>query len=470
MQRRSSVALGVDSRLLVLLVAALVVRLALLWGAAGLELKIVDEQHYHQLGRSLARGHGFAWPPGTPTSIRPPAYPFFIAGVWWLTGRESLQAVRAAQVALSLLTVVLVYRLGRLVFDDRTAFLAAAIVAFYPSLLFAGILLLSETLFTLFVVLTAWAFARLMRDPQPAAALGVGAALGLAALTRSVLWPFPILLVPLTMLSVRATLSRRALCGGLVLLGYLLVVTPWAVRNTRLQGTFTVVDTMGGLNLRMGNYAHTPEDRTWDAISLEGSKHWAYEMPNQNPDRTGWTEGRKDQWARTAALTYMRENPMVTFRRSVLKLRDFWGLERELIASLQQRLYSPPLWFAVLSMIAVTVSYPTLLLAGVLGACLRSPADWRMHAFLLLIVAFVCGIHAIVFGHSRYHLPLVPLIALYAARIATVGNWRELFESARRAVLPVALACMFVAMWAQEIFVRDANRISNLLAALLWPQ
>src|SRR3546814_1865672 len=46
-------------------------------------LKIVDEQHYHELATHLARGDGFAMNTG-PTSMRPPLYPFFVAATWAL--------------------------------------------------------------------------------------------------------------------------------------------------------------------------------------------------------------------------------------------------------------------------------------------------------------------------------------------------------------------------------------------------
>jgi len=463
----SSAASAVDRRLLVVLTLALAVRIGLAWGTAGLDLKIVDEQHYRQLAHSLVRGDGFAWEPANLTSIRPPAYPFFVAGIWTLAGTESTDAVRVAHIGLSLLTVILVFRLGRLMFDRRTAVVAAAIVAFYPSLLFSGVLLLTEVLFTLCLVLTAFGYARLMRAPGPFTAFSTGAALGLAALTRSVLWPFVLVLVPLAMLSVRGGRAQRVRTAALVLLGFMVLVAPWAARNTRLQGTFTIVDTMGGLNLHMGNNAHTPEDRMWDAISLQGTRHWAFEMPATAPGGAAWTEGTKEKWARATALAYMQTNPLTTLRRSVLKFADFWGLERELVAAFQQGLYNPPTWFAVLAVVAVTASYPAVLLLGVMGACVRPPSDRRTHAFVLLVIVCICGLHTIVFGHSRYHLPLIPFISLYAASVATqsVGVWRGWLGNVRQVALPVALAVLFVAIWAREILVRDFERITRFLSA-----
>ncbi len=63
-----------------------------------------------------------------------------------------------------------------------------------------------------------------------------------------------------------------------------------------------------------------------------------------NPDQPV-TEGMKDKWAQRKAIEYMRRASGQTFRRSLIKFADFWGLEREFIAGVQQGLFNPPRWF-----------------------------------------------------------------------------------------------------------------------------
>ena len=242
--------------LLVVFVIGLLVRLAALSQTATLAPKIADEQQYLQLAGSLIDGDGYAWGPGRPTSLRPPLYPALVAGMWTIAGKGNLQAVRAVQIVLALLTAALVYDLGRRVFGARVGVLAAAVTWLYPSLIFLNFTLLTETLFTLLLVAFVWLAVVLIERPAALTAIGCGAALGLGALTRSVLWPVPIVLCPLLLALLRGTPSRRLWLSGLVLAGYAVVVVPWAIRNTRLQGTVTVVDTMGGMNLRMGNYRY----------------------------------------------------------------------------------------------------------------------------------------------------------------------------------------------------------------------
>ena len=70
---------------------------------------------------------------------------------------------------------------------------------------------------------------------------------------------------------------------ALVLFGFAAAVVPWAIRNTRLQEVTTIVDTMGGINLRMGNYEFTPDDRMWDAVSIKGERNWVYGFTTDEP-------------------------------------------------------------------------------------------------------------------------------------------------------------------------------------------
>ena len=104
------------------------------------------------------------------------------------------------------------------------------------------------------------------------------------------------------MLLIRGRLPRRVLLPALVFAGYAVIVAPWAMRNTRLQGVFTIVDTMGGINLRMGNYEYTPDDRMWDAVPRcaatgAGCTGWRPSCPDQ-----AVTEGQKEKWAQRKAI------------------------------------------------------------------------------------------------------------------------------------------------------------------------
>jgi 4-amino-4-deoxy-L-arabinose transferase-like glycosyltransferase len=431
---------------------------------------IVDEQHYTQLAGHLARGDGFVAAPGQPTSIRPPLYPAFIASVWWTTGTQSLQAVRIAQCLLSLVTAALVYALGRRLYSASVGAMAAAAVWVYPSLIYLNVTILGETLFTLLLVAFVLATVALVDRPRLAVAVAAGALLGAAALTRSVVWPLPVLLCPLLLVALHGPLRRRAALSVLVLAGYAVVVGPWAVRNTRLQQVLTVVDTMGGMNLRMGNYEYTPEHRMWDAVSMKGEQNWAYALSVAPEARTGedFTEGMKDKWAQRKALEYMLAHPGTTVRRSLIKFADFWGLERSFAAGVSGGLYHPPIAWTIVLPITMIVGYVGVALLGAAGMWLAAPA-WRPHLFVLLPMALITGIHSLVFGHERYHLPLVPFLALYASALvwsASRSGWFKLAAPSPAAAGALLSIAALIVIWCRQLFV-EGERVRALLERVL---
>jgi hypothetical protein len=230
----------------------------------------------------------------------------------------------------------------------------------------------------------------------------------------------------------------------------------------------TIVDTMGGINLRMGNYEHTPHDRMWDAVGLTGDKNWVVGLP-PNPDGAPVTEGQKDKWAQRMAIEYMLSHPAQTIRRSFIKFSDFWGLEREFIAGVQAGFFSPPVWFHVAATIAIILGYVVVVTMGALGLWIAPPADRRMQVLMLLPIVLITGLHTVVFGHSRYHVPLMPLFGVYAAAFVT-ERWRAVRSVAAGpkgpALLPItgALATVttLVAVWVRQVVVVDLARISAL--------
>lgn len=452
--------------LLLVLAAGVLVRVVLLFASASLTLQIVDEQHYATLAASLLRGDGFAWGPGEPTSMRPPLYPAFVALVWQLAGAESLQAIRAAQIPLSLLMVTGVYLLASRLFDRRVATVAAAIVCFYPGFLFAGVLVLTEILFTLLLVALVLQYHSLMTRPSWLLAASIGATVGLAALTRSVLWPFPVVLIPMLFVAVQVPLRQRAVLALCCALGFIVAIGPWTARNVRLQHTFTVVDTMGGMNLRMGNYEYTPEDRMWDAVALMSTdKSWSYNLAVMHPEATGWTDGQKEKWAQREALKYMAAHPGTTLRRMVLKFADFWGLEREMVAWFQHGAAAPPAWILWPLVLASALVYPLTACSAAVGVWCARLGHVRTHVLMIVLMAFIAGVHTVVFGHSRYHLPLVPILAIYAGA-AWVG-WRSgtLTTPGVRLAGAGVTCAVLLAIWSYELLLRDADRLRALLGA-----
>lgn len=452
--------------LMSILGAGLCVRLIFLFDFGGTGFKIVDERDYYHLGSSLFSGLGFAWGPDRPTSMRAPLYPGFLAMVWSLVGERSLFAIRTAQVIISLANVVLLYHLAKRLFNKKVALLAAGMFCFYPSFIAFNFLLLTEVLFTFLLTIFVFGCVLLLQSHKGTVAFGVGVTLGLAALTRSILWPFPLLLCPLMFFTLPGDKMRRLKLVALLFIGYAIVVTPWAVRNTNLQGVVTVVNSAGGMTLLMGNYEHTNINRAWHPSALKGEHSIFANLKAQHPKSSEWTTGQKEAWAKEEALTYMLEHPVITFKRTIIKFGSFWGLERTILAGFKIGYYHPPPWFVLMCTIFIPLAYIVLMILACLGLFLGAPDNRQIHWLLILIILFVAGLHSVVFGHSRYHLPLIPLMTLYAASALAQRSWSQLREGFAKAVGP-AMACVgLILVWGREIFVVESDRIRVLVHSI----
>ncbi len=423
----------------------------------GEPLYIDDERSYNGIAVSLATEGKFATPSGTLTSIRPPLYPALVAVTYRIFGIENFQAVRVLQALLSLASVVQINLLARKMYSPQVGLWAAGICCFYPPLVFTTCLLLTETLFIFLLLGGCLALFSFLETSRLRHLLLVGVAFGLAALTRSVLWLFPPFLVCyLLYVSRGEPWSRRIVLAAIPVIAFGVVLAPWSIRNTRLQRTFTTVDVMGGRNVMMGNYEYTPLFRAWDAITIRGDKSWHAVLAAELPEFGAFTQGQRDKAAMRRGVKFAATHPGLTLQRSVVKFFNFWQLDRAIVAGALRGYWGVKSRFATALIAAlVFTSYAAVVLGGIYGFVLFPPQDRRMHWFLLLLVGFICAIHSAVFAHSRYHLPVIPLVMIYAA--AAANRWRELLtcRDRGRCRFATVVSAVLIASWILQITVID---------------
>src|SRR3954452_14574386 len=182
---------------LLILAAALVVRVAQIaatphWAPVG------DPADYVRHAASIADGHGMAdsfLPGGGPSALRPPAYPYFLGGVFAVSG-NSYTAGRLAAALLGVLSVALIGVIAQLLWSRSVAIVAMAIAALYPPFVLLSGTLLSESL-GLPLVLALVALVLAYRgEPRPRwVAPAAGALFALALLDRPALVMFGVPLV-----------------------------------------------------------------------------------------------------------------------------------------------------------------------------------------------------------------------------------------------------------------------------------
>jgi 4-amino-4-deoxy-L-arabinose transferase-like glycosyltransferase len=225
----------------VIVIAGVALRVVYLFVVARDTQGYGDWHYFHLQGILIAQGHGFtdpwAWLQGrqAPSATHPPLYSLLIGGVSKL-GVTSYLGHRVPGIFLGGVTIALIGVLGRRVRGATVGLLAAGLAAVYPTLIAADGALLSETLYGPLIALSLIAGYRMYDRPDWLSAGLAGAAVGLAALTRSE----AILLVPLMIIPValRASPDWRTrilsiLVGGVA---FALVISPWVIRNIEVFG------------------------------------------------------------------------------------------------------------------------------------------------------------------------------------------------------------------------------------------
>ncbi|HUU82048.1 MAG TPA: glycosyltransferase family 39 protein [Phycisphaerae bacterium] len=425
-----------------LLAVALLIRGVAMWEARHAHL-VLDEQLYAIRADALLDGRGFlgsyqswvrhpespymAMLPQYPGAYQPPAYVVFLAAVMGVTGR-SILAVKAAQVLLSTFTVLIVYAIGRSWFDRRRGLIAAWICALYPNLIAFSHYLWTETFFIFLLLLSVWVLTRAKRVPGLRSFLVAGVILGLAALTRSsVLYFAPVLMVWLVV-TYRAQ-WRPALAGAIAMAVMMAVtILPWTIRNYRLYNAVVLIDTNGPFNLWRGNdpttfslrqdpaapkYAPPFERIPMNPVGLQNALELSF-LARERFDVAYPTDLQMMQCARDLAWDCIRVDFVGFLGRAGLKMWDMWNPTSFLIRHLRLGAYGPvsPIVEGVITW-AAGITYLLVMILGVIGWSRRW---WDARAWLvLLLLLFHCAIYAAAFGLTRFRLPLMPFIILFAA-------------------------------------------------------
>jgi hypothetical protein len=180
---------------------------------------------------------------GLKTAYRPPLWPLALGGAYALAPAHRWTAGRLEQAAIGTVTVGLTGAIAAEVWGAGVGLAALGLGAVCLPLVLDGASLISEPLFVALELGAVLAVAR--SGGRVKWALGAGALVGLASLTRS---DGPVLLVPLL-----AALWRRPAAALALLAAAALVVAPWTVRNARVLHAFVPISTETGVTL-LGTY------------------------------------------------------------------------------------------------------------------------------------------------------------------------------------------------------------------------
>ncbi len=400
---------------LALLIALAVQALFLLETAArpSFLFPLIDSASYHRQALAILAGN-------TPEEPfwQPPAYPYFLAAVYDVVGTKLIVA-RAVHALLGILLVGLTFWIARrLSLSARQACAAALVVALCGPLVFYASQLLPAVPAAVMLLLALGLVLRADRRGTAWAWLWAGLSIGLATITVvNILVLLPVAAV----LAWRRTDSskRCSVFGvqskrmGLLLAGVLLVIGSVSVRNRVVGKAWVTISTNGGINFYIGNNAH-------DEVSLSTQPGTDWERLSRLP----WMAGAKtpveaERWYWRESRLYALQNPGHFLRRVWDKLLAFWH-GREVPRNFD--LYG---WRGESRLLAVLVGPGPglfvpggiLIPLGLLGLGLALRRGRAACTAAVTVLLFSLSV-ALVFPASRYRVPILPLMAIFAVLAA----------------------------------------------------
>lgn len=305
-------------RLVAPLVAAALVRLGLLalvlvrFGAGA--LRRPDTNSYFEPGRNLLL-HGRFMESGMAEIVRTPGYPVFLA----LASLAGPIAAAIAQVLVSVLSVVLVWRLANAVFRDRAiALLAAWLFAFEPLSITYSVLLLPETLFLAIWLLSLERLAQFLRGRQIGVLAAAGVWLAAATFVRPVTYYLPVALAA----GLAGVLARdkrlRWKAPAVLLVSVLPWLGAWQLRN-RIETGFGGFSSIQQKNLYfytaaevLSRVEHRPLPEVQNRLGYDNDRQFV----SRTPAAAGWSEAQRTAFMGAEAQRILCAHPATLLRNS----------------------------------------------------------------------------------------------------------------------------------------------------------
>jgi 4-amino-4-deoxy-L-arabinose transferase-like glycosyltransferase len=402
--------------LLVMVLVALALRLAVLTIGATYEFP-AREDHFSfgwetgRIARSIATGEGFSSPfhgHTGPTAWIAPLYPYFLALLFKFFGVYSNAAAwlsLAFNSIFSALTCITIFCIGKEIFGLKVAKWAAWIWAVLPYSIYWAVRFAWETSLATFLLSVVFLLAvRIEHDGRVRDWIWFGLLWGIIALANPSLLAF----LPFAGAWILYRQWRNAsLRFAPVLLStavFVLVMTPWLMRNYRTFGQAVFIRGNFGAELRMGNGPNA--DGTW--------MFWLHPTQNKLQLERYRELGEPDyvKERQRQALQWIANNPGRFAQISLKRAFFFWfGTPRAARSAVEAQTKD---WFFSLSSI--------LALLGLGVALKRCPCVAWLFFWLILSVPMM---YYFTFSHPRYRHPIEPellLLMIYVISEAKHGG------------------------------------------------
>lgn len=383
-----------------IIISALIIRIAAIF-----VLGSPRAWEYEDIAQNILAGKGFIYPFGQwkypHLATTEPMYPYLTSLVYAAMGRHRLAMV-AVQIIISVLLILIIYRLGKRIFNFETGMIAAFIVAVHPGFIFYDVKNLHPLgLGALCIASSIWLIILFKEQPSIKTASRAGFISGIGTLARGTVGSFFFLGIIWLLLKQRK--NKRMFLLLLVMVScFTAAIAPWTIRNYLYLKTFVPLRSTVGLAFWYGNNEHaTGSSMTRDGKSMISTISYEVEKKLSVANEVGQNLIFKDE-----AIKFIKANPGLFLKLTLKKVFYFWWFS-PVAGSIYPKLYTHiyKIFYLVFFL---------LFLPGIYFSLRNKKLNSYALLFLLLFFSLT-WVHALTYVDCRHRWGIEPLASLFVA-------------------------------------------------------
>ena len=359
--------------------------------------------------------YSFHRPPEA-TVFMMPGLPFTLAFLMKLFGHYGgITALRILQAIFQVFSLLLVFFIGRKIFNSRVGIIAVILDILCISEIWVPNLVLTETFFKFFVLMLLLVSMYAIEQNKIKYYVLGGGFLGIATLFRPTIAPYPILIIIIWII-IKINL-KDAVKYSLVVAGvFCLVMSPWWVRNYSIYHKFIPMTLASGNPMLQGTFIdYNQKTKATDGL----------DYTNYNTKAPKLTEIEKNDME--IALSKYRLKTLAP--KTPLKFIYWYTIQKGWI-----QINSPFYWGNIFGekFELAKLYYLFLLLIGLMGVIFyfKDKEKNKLAILPILTIVFFIIVYLPFYTMCRYFYPVVPLVIIFSSYfiLKTFTTFKSFYE------------------------------------------
>ncbi|ERI93996.1 hypothetical protein HMPREF1982_01252 [Clostridiales bacterium oral taxon 876 str. F0540] len=334
----------------------------------------------------------------SPTVFIMPGLPYILSFFMKLFGAiNGVAAFRVMQAVLQTLSLLLIFFIGRRVFNNKIGLIAMFLDAIYIPEIWASNLILTEVIFKFLFLLLIYFCLYAVENNKVIYYIIGGVIWGLSALFRPPIALFPIVIL-IMWIKKKYSLSYIIKYTVIVSSIFVLIMSPWWIRNYKLYNAFIPFTVSSGNPMLQGTYINYNDEDGSD--SYIDRSHFKYTDDEIENDRT------ETEIAKLRIKTLVPQKPLQYI---------YWYT----VGKTVHQFSSPFYWGEILGFKSASVKkYHLFLITLFISSIfiyLFKRKTYNNFSLLINSVIYTNCIYLPFFCFSRYMFPIIPIVTISAA-------------------------------------------------------